>query len=140
MSAAQPPGAPLRARGRLTGRAAVLGVALCALVLTLAYPMREYLAQRSEIAALTEQQQGQRNRVAALEQQRRSWEDPAFVKAQARQRLQYVMPGEVGYVVIDPGEGRSGGAPATLAPAGAAKDSPWYSQLWGSVPAADSAR
>lgn len=113
------------------------------MVLTLAYPTREYLAQRSQIAQLTEQEQAQLNKVAALEEQRRRWEDPAYVKAQARQRLQYVMPGEVGYVVVNRNQvrtGATGGQPTIVAPAGAGKNAPWYSQLWGTVPAADSAK
>ncbi len=121
----------------------MLGLAVCIVVLTLAYPTREYLAQRSQIAQLTEQEQAQRSRVASLERQRERWEDPAYVKAQARQRLQYVMPGEVGYVVIDankvPGTAQ-GKRPATVSPAGSAAKAPWYSRLWGTVPAADSAR
>jgi len=121
----------------------VLGLAVCAVVLTLAYPMREYLAQRSQIAQLTEQEQAQRTRVAALEEQRRRWEDPAYVKAQARQRLQYVMPGEVGYVVVNPEQVRKdtpAGKPTIVAPSGAGENAPWYSRLWGTVPAADSAK
>ena len=121
----------------------MLGLAVCAVVLTLAYPMREYLAQRSQIAQLAQQQETQLSRVAALEQQRKRWEDPAYVKAQARRRLQYVMPGEVGYVVLDPGQVRTsapGRRPVTVAPSGKAEGTPWYSRLWGTVPAADSTR
>ena len=36
--------------------------------------------------------------VAGLEQELADWEDPAFVIAQARSRLHFVFPGEVGYV------------------------------------------
>jgi cell division protein FtsB len=135
---------PAAARsGRLTGRAAVLGLAVCIVVLTLAYPMREYLAQRNEIAHLTEQQRAQRSQVSALEHRRRLWGDPAYVKAQARNRLQYVMPGEVGYVVIDPGRQQAtprAGLPMTVSVRGSSKSAPWYSQLWGTVQGADAAR
>lgn len=116
---------------------------MCAIVLTLAYPMREYLAQRSQITQLAEQEQAQRAKVAALEEQRRRWEDPAYIKAQARQRLQYVMPGEVGYVVVNPEQVRKdapAGKSTIVSPAGSGKNAPWYSQLWGTVPAADSAK
>ncbi|PZS35770.1 MAG: septum formation inhibitor [Pseudonocardiales bacterium] len=132
-----------RARGRLTGRAAVLGLAVCVVVLTLAYPMRSYLAQRNEIAHLTAQQRAQRGQVTALEQHRRQLDDPAYVKAQARKRLQYVMPGEIGYVVIDPGRqagSQHGHRPITVSPRGSTRDSPWYSQLWGTVQGADARR
>ncbi len=120
----------------------MLGLAVCAVVLTLAYPMREYLAQRNQISHLGHQQTDQRARVSALENRRQQWDDPAFVKAQARQRLQYVMPGEVGYVVIDPGRkpaAKPGATSVTVVPTGSTARSPWYSQLWGTVRVADSA-
>ena len=121
----------------------MLGVALCAVVLLLAYPTREYLAQRHEIAKLEQAQQVHRERVAELEHRRRQWEDPAYVKAQARKRLQYVMPGEVGYVVIPPTPtpaATSAPRSLTVAPRGSDATAPWYSRLWGTVQAADSAR
>ncbi|MDP9239095.1 MAG: septum formation initiator family protein [Actinomycetota bacterium] len=121
----------------------MLGLAVCIVVLTLAYPMREYLAQRNEMAHLTAQQRAQREQVAALEQRKRQLADPAYVKAQARKRLQYVMPGEIGYVVIDPGQGREaarGRQPITVPPRGSTRDAPWYSQLWGTVQGADAVR
>ena len=37
-------------RSRLTGRAALLALVVCSLVVALAYPMRQYVSQRSEIA------------------------------------------------------------------------------------------
>jgi cell division protein FtsL len=119
----------------------VLGLVVCAVVLALAYPTRAYLAQRNDIAQLRAQHLAQQRRVAALERKQAQWQDPAYVKAQARERLQYVMPGEVAYVVIDP-SGRTASAAAphrvvTLTPKRSAQTSPWYSQLWGTVQAAD---
>lgn len=121
----------------------MLGIVLCIVVLTLAYPMREYLAQRSEISQLSQQQRAQRDQVKALEQRRRQWDDPAYVRVQARKRLQYVMPGDVGFVVIDPGGqpgARKGGQPVTIRPPESARNSAWYSRLWGTVQGADAAR
>ncbi|MEU8598774.1 septum formation initiator family protein, partial [Streptomyces globisporus] len=37
-------------RSRLTGRAAFLALVVCSLVVALAYPMRQYVSQRDEIA------------------------------------------------------------------------------------------
>lgn len=114
---------------------------MCAVVLMLAYPLREYLAQRNQISHLRAMQAQQRSQVAALELRRRQWQDPAFVKAQARKRLQYVMPGEVGYVIIDPGRRPAKPARSALTVAGrSGPAAPWYSQLWGSVQAADGGR
>ena len=122
-----------RAQPALTTRAAVLGAASSArLVVSAALPLREYLAQRGEIGELEQQQARQRERVEALEARSAQLEDPAYVAAEARRRLHFVLPGETAYVVLAPGAGagaaaRRGGAPA------AGPEAPWYSQLWGSV-------
>ncbi|MCW2622052.1 MAG: ftsL2 [Frankiales bacterium] len=120
----------------LTTRAAVLGLVLCALVVTLAIPLRELLAQHSQIAGLQADQSAAEQRVAELAQQKRLLEDPTYVAALARQRLHFVKPGETAYVVLAPEQ------PAALATAPATRvnadaRSPWYSQLWGSVEEAD---
>ena len=46
-----------RAVHRLTGRAALLAVVICAIALSLAYPVREYIAQRQQIDQLLAAQQ-----------------------------------------------------------------------------------
>lgn len=131
--------APVRpARAGLTTRAAVLGLVVCALVVTAALPLREYLSQRGRISHSEAAQRAQRLRVEALDQQLQRWKDPAYVRAQARSRLHYVLPGETSYVVIGPGAAPSPAgtaAPGSRPTSGPA--SPWYSQVWGSVRAAD---
>ncbi len=131
-------GADAAARAGLTTRAAVLGLVLCALLVSAALPMREYLAQRGQIAATRSAQAEQRARVAALQHQLDQLKDPAYVKAQARARLHFVLPGETAYVVLAPSlpprpAGKAALAEATATGSGA----PWYSQVWGSVKAAD---
>jgi cell division protein FtsB len=122
----------------LTTRAAVLGLVLCALVVSAALPLREFLSQRADIRHLQQSQAAARARVAALEEQKARLEDPDYVAALARDRLHFVRPGEVAYVVIAPSA-----APATptdarrAASAPAGPEAPWYSQLWGSVRSAD---
>ena len=46
---------PAAARPRLTSRAAVLAVVICAIALSLAYPVREYIAQHRQIDQLEAQ-------------------------------------------------------------------------------------
>lgn len=126
-----------RAAGRrtnLTARAAVLAAVLCAVAVTLAYPLREFLSQRSEISRLEQQQRDGVRSVAAMERANRQWLDPEYVKAQARQRLHFVVPGETAYAVLLPPS-----APRTWSPVpGGAVEStgPWYGRLWSSVEAA----
>jgi cell division protein FtsB len=133
-------GAALRTRApqprRFTGRAAVLGLLLLGLLLAYAYPVRVYMAQQAEITALQDQQDKQRKTIDALTERRAKWDDPAYVTAQARRRLHYVLPGETPYIVIGSQPGPDAGADTT--PAGQPVAAPpWYAKLWSSVAAAD---
>lgn len=60
-----------------------------------------YLDQRQQIAALQAAVEVSREDVADLEAQRDRWSDPAYITTQARERLYYVRPGEVVYLVQD---------------------------------------
>ena len=107
-----------------TKRAGVLALVVCALALTVAVPLRNYVAQRQELAAVTEQQRELAAEVDELTRQRDRLADPAEIAAQARSRLGYVMPGEVPYVVqfpTDPNAGRGRGADP---------GAPWFRVLW----------
>jgi cell division protein FtsB len=127
-----------RAPGGLTGRAAVLGLVVCALMLSLAYPLKEYVAQRGEIARLEQQRQAAQQRVEELEARKKQLADPAYVRAQARLRLKYVMPGETLYVVVTPSpQAATPSADTPLPPV--ADDGSWYERLWRTVRAADGA-
>ncbi|MBW5485762.1 FtsB family cell division protein [Streptomyces bambusae] len=120
-------------RSRLTGRAALLVLVLCTLVVALAYPMRQYVSQRSEIADQQRTAHEARQRLEELRDEKARWQDPAYVEQQARKHLHYVRPGEVGYTVIDPDaeteERRRSGKDAA--------DRPWYSNVWDGVDKAD---
>ena len=129
---ARPENGAARGRTNLTGRAAVLALVVCLLAISLAYPLREYLAQRGDIGDLRTRVTAQEKRVADLRAQQKRWNDPMYVKRQARERLHFVMPGETSYVVLEQDE-----APA---PAGMiesqphpAQRSPWFTDLWRSV-------
>jgi cell division protein FtsB len=135
-AAADGQGPPRRSPGGLTGRAAVLGLVVCALVLSLAYPAKEFLAQRGEIGRLQQEQREAQARVTALEERKRQLDDPAYVRAQARARLHYVLPGETVYVVVPPA-GSGAGAGAKPETAEVPEDGSWYGRLWGTVRTAD---
>ncbi len=136
-SASAPAAEPERRNG-LTTRAAVLGLVFCALVVSAALPLREYLGQRAQIADLESQQRDALSRVAALEEQKARLQDPAYVAALARDRLHFVRPGETAYVVIAPSAAPQSTADgARAAEAAVGPRAPWYSQVWGSVRSAD---
>ena len=119
-------------RPALTGRAAILVLVLAALVVTLAIPLRAWMSQQAEIAALEADVAQARERVAGLEQELADWEDPAFVIAQARSRLHFVFPGEVGYVVLGEDD-----RPIVPEADPVTDQAPWYSRLWDSTLQAD---
>lgn len=60
-----------------------------------------YLDQRQQIAALEAAVKVSQSDVADLQAQRERWKDPAYITTQARERLYYVKPGEVVYLVDD---------------------------------------
>lgn len=118
-------------RSRLTGRAALLALVLCTMIVALAYPMRQYVSQREQIADLQRQREQARERVEQLRDLKARWQDDAYAEQQIRRRLHYVMPGETGYVVVDPGAARQ-----SRAALGAAHR-PWYTNVWEGVDKAD---
>jgi cell division protein FtsB len=120
-------------RSRLTGRAALLALVLCSLIVALAYPIRQYVSQRAEIADLERQREQARARVEQLRDLKARWQDDAYAEQRIRERLHYVMPGETGYIVIDPDAAKQSRA------AQGAADRPWYANVWDGVDKSDAA-
>ncbi|MCA1677345.1 MAG: septum formation initiator family protein [Actinobacteria bacterium] len=109
-------------------RTAILAVVVCAMALSVAVPLRNYVSQRSELAMVHEQQQILADQVAELERRRALLADPRHIEAQARQRLRYVRSGETPYVVQ---------LPAPPPPPSTTGDDksrgPWLTRLWESI-------
>jgi hypothetical protein len=104
------------------------------LAVAYAWPLREYLSQRAELGRLRSDTAAAQARVDALERQKARWADPAYVEAQARDRLHFVLPGETGYVTLQPDRPAR---PQTLPPQTPRQAAPWYAALWSTVTAAD---
>jgi cell division protein FtsB len=124
-------------RPQLTGRAAILAVVVCAIAMSLAYPVREYVAQRRQIAQLEAQQANALRKLQNLEQRRRRLEDPDYIKRLAKERLFYCEPGADCYQVIDEETAGSAAAKAGTKPP---ERPAWYVTLWRSFEAADKGR
>ncbi|TXS55512.1 FtsB family cell division protein [Streptomyces sp. t39] len=118
-------------RSRLTGRAAFLALVVCSLVVALAYPIRQYVSQRAEIAEQERLMEEARDEVERLRDEKARLQDDMYVRRLAREHLHYVFPGETGYTVIDPEA-----AEERREDDGAA-DRPWYSNVWNGVDEAD---
>ena len=126
-------------RPSLTARAIALVVVLLILTISYASSLRIYFAQAHDIAAARVEIAERQQRMTTLQQDLARWGDPAYVRAQARERLGWVVPGETGFQVVGvDGKPLGGGAEidAGSGPAKAPEDA-WYADLWGSVAAAD---
>jgi cell division protein FtsB len=123
------------ARPVVTGRALVLGGVLVLLVVLLAAPVHRYLASRSEVQHTAQRLADDRAARTALRAQKARWSDPGYIERQARTRLQFAMPGDTVYIVVDKGQRsdieRSAGTTSKAAPGPA-----WNTRLWDSVRAA----
>jgi cell division protein FtsL len=125
------PSWPARARPRFTSRAAVLVVVVCAIALSLAYPVREYLAQLRQIDQLKAQQSQISAQLRQLRVERRELASPAYVEQQARDRLHMCMPSQTCYVIV------SGNKRSAKTSHEHVTVTPWYERLWSSVQQAD---
>ena len=116
--------------GLTTGRAAILAVVVSALALTLAVPLRTYFTQRAEAGQVAAERVQLEKDVAALQSKTAQQNDPAYTRAQARDRLRLVMPGETPFIVQLPGSG----APEPDQQARQQKPTgSWYTGLWQSI-------
>jgi cell division protein FtsB len=78
----------------------MMGVLVLAVVI-LAPTAQAFFAQRQQIADQQRAVSQLAAQVDTLKDQRTRWNDPSYLRAQARDRLYYVMPGEISYLVID---------------------------------------
>ena len=118
--------------GSAARRAAILAAVVCVLTLTIAGPVRTYFAQRTEMKQLTATEARLRAQIAELEQQKVKLADPVYIAAQARERLGFVMPGDVPYQVQLPPGAVAPGTPWAEAPT-ARPGEPWYTSLWHTI-------
>jgi cell division protein FtsB len=118
--------------GSAARRAAILAAVVCVLTLTIAGPVRTYFAQRTEMKQLKATEAQLHTQIAELEEQKVKLADPVFIAAQARERLGFVMPGDIPYQVQLPADAAvpdtPGGEPATTK-----SGDPWYTSLWHTI-------
>jgi hypothetical protein len=100
---------------------------LVALVVMLGAPLRSWFVQRGDLAAARASLAAADAELEDLRNGIEQWQDPLFVQEQARLRLNYVLPGEVGVIVGEPQQAQPGGPDAP-------RD--WFAALWRSVESA----
>lgn len=113
-------------------RAAVLAAVVCVLTLTIAGPVRTYFAQRTEMNQLTASEAALRRQIADLEQRKAKLGDPAYIAAQARERLGFVKPGDIPFQVQLPPTAATPTEPGGQGAKPASTD-PWYTSLWHTI-------
>jgi cell division protein FtsB len=126
------------ARPAVTGRALVLGTVIVLLLVLLASPLNRYFGSRGDVNSAAEQLQQDRARLAQLRDQQQRWGDPGYIERQARSRLQYAMPGDTTYIVVDRGA-RNQIDRTTTEPSEVADHGSWNTKLWDSVQRANDA-
>ncbi|TFD53439.1 septum formation initiator family protein [Cryobacterium frigoriphilum] len=86
---------------RFSGFSLMMMAILVMAVVVLAPSLRTYAEQRQEINRLSASVDDQRTEVDDLEIERDRWDDRTFVTTQARERLSYVLPGDISFLVIN---------------------------------------
>ena len=117
-----------------SGRMLALGLVMIAITILLAPSVKIFLEKRAEIAELEADISAKQAKQTDLKRQVSRWQDPNYVKQQARDRINMVMPGETGYWVfgsdLPAGTSGAGAAPGTATdPA----NLPWVDSLWESI-------
>ena len=118
----------------------ILGLAVIALVLSYGGSLQIYFNQQHQIAVADQEIRDRQAEIADLQSQLARWDDPAYVKAQARERLGWVMPGETGYRVVDENGDPIGGGVVLQSeqrPVTETDNQYWWQRLAGSLSTAD---
>jgi cell division protein FtsB len=109
----------------------VLAIVLCAIALSLAYPVREYISQRRQIDQLEAQSEQIWIHRKQLEAENKQLHNPAYIEELARDQLHMCLPTQVCYVIIGRSARRKDVRTSQVA-------SPWYARVWSSVQQANS--
>ncbi|MFE4545248.1 septum formation initiator family protein [Arthrobacter sp. NPDC056727] len=117
-----------------SGRMLALAVVMVAITIMLAPTVKIFIDKRAEIAALESDIADSKSDQDNLKRQVSRWQDPNYVKQQARDRINMVMPGETGYWVFgsDLPAGATGSEPSAAETEDPA-DVPWVDSLWESI-------
>jgi cell division protein FtsB len=119
-------------RRRTSNRVLALSVIFFILALTIAPPVKHYFTQRAQISALKSQLSADNSALEKARQELTLWQDPEYVKSQARERLHFVLPGERQYIFTE-GKTDAEQNGTTKIATSLADGQPWYSRLIASI-------
>jgi cell division protein FtsB len=107
------------------------------LIVLVGSPLQKYFAQRAQINALRIQVAANQVALDDARKELELWNDPNYIKSQARTRLHFVLPGERQYILTNDvtleGSSKSNQV-ATNVPTGV----PWYTRLVATITEAGS--
>ncbi len=110
----------------------VLLAVMVLLIASYTASLHTWWQQQQEIRSTEAKIESQKNAIAELEDDAARWDDPAYIEQQARARFGWVLPGEVGYRVVD-ADGEVEGDVPQLAEPPSEKAPEWYEKLWDST-------
>lgn len=119
-------------RRRTSNRVLALSAIFFILALTIAPPVKHYFTQRAQISALKAELSADNTALEKAREELLLWQDPEYIKSQARERLHFVLPGERQYIVTD-GEKSQQQNGTTKIASSLADGQPWYARLIASI-------
>ena len=120
-------------RNQGSGRTFAIAAILTALALFLAPPIKNYFTQRAQISALESQLASDYSALEAARKELMLWQDPSYIKSQARERLHFVMPGERQYIVTGGDETEDSSNNGISVVENLPEGQPWYTRMIASV-------
>ncbi|MFJ6417824.1 septum formation initiator family protein [Paeniglutamicibacter sp. NPDC091659] len=126
------PAKPIPARS-FSGRILALSISLSVFAMLLVPSIGTYARQRDEIAALEAVITAKQAEQEGLKEQIARWDDPLYIKQQARDRINLVMPGERNYMVVGRKPTDAPPVEENHSPNEIRTDLPWVDALFDSV-------
>jgi cell division protein FtsB len=116
-----------------SGRTFAIAAIFFALALFLAPPIKNYFTQRAQISALEAQLSSDYAALAEARKELTKWQDPNYIKSQARERLHFVMPGERQYIVTGGDDSQDPTKGTINVVENLPEGQPWYTRMIASV-------
>jgi cell division protein FtsB len=126
----------LNFRRRTNNRALAFISILFILTLAIAPPIKHYFTQRAQISTLESQLSADNVALQNAREELLRWQDPEYIKSQARERLHFVLPGERQYIVVDGSTTRAQKNTTEITSA-LTDGQPWYARLIASISETD---
>jgi len=116
-----------------SGRTFAIAAVFFALALFLAPPIKSYFTQRAQISALKAQLSSDYSALEAAEKELTLWQDPNYIKSQARERLHFVLPGERQYIVTGSESEEESNKLEVEVVENLPEGQPWYTKMIASI-------